>query len=132
MRSINTHKVNPANDTIDIDILDKPGAGGANHLYRISGIDTVRNPSLNIAPSTDPHTLDILFQNGTIPESGVNGVTQEVLLAIIEDRLTAFQAGNFGCLENGKALEAVREAMHWLHFRTLKRLARGVEGTHNK
>ena len=34
--------------------------------------------------------------------------------------------------ENGKALEAIKEAQHWLHYRTLKRIARGVEGTHAK
>lgn len=134
MRKIDTHKVNPANDTIDITVNDEPGAGGANHRYEISGFDTGRNPS-----AADPQGFRssfskqvILFQNGPIPEAGVNGVTQEVLLAIVEDRLASFQVGPFACEENQKALDAVREAQHWLQFRTLKRMARGVEGTHQK
>lgn len=134
MREINTHKVNPANDTLSVRVLDEAGAGGANHLYHITGFNSASNPS---DPWTERHGQPaehstILFQNGPIPEKGVNGLTQEVLLAIVQDRLEAFQAGPFACEENGNALEAVKEAMHWLHHRTLKRLARGVEGTHIK
>lgn len=131
-RTITTHKVNPANDKLDILVLDTAGAGGANHLYQISGFDSASNPS-------DPwkdlhgkcgHYSMVLFQNGTIPEKGVNGVTQEALLAIVQDRLEAFQAGPFACDENQRALQAVKEALHWLHYRTLKRMARTVEGSH--
>jgi len=134
MREITTHKVNPANDTIKIIVNDEPGAGGANHRYELTGFDTDSNPSKS---SPDGYNMScskqvILFQNGPIPTSGVNGVTQEVLLAIVQDRLEAFQAGQYACEENGKALSAVKEAQHWLQFRTLKRMARGVEGTHQK
>jgi len=76
--------------------------------------------------------LSILFQNGTILENGVNGVTQEVLLAVIIDRLRSFQNGEFACRENEKALTHLEEAMHWLQQRTINRLRRGVEGTHQK
>lgn len=126
MRTIEDHKVNPANDTISITVADEPGAGGANHRYEISGMDYARNPSWG-AP-VDGSV--ILFQNGTIPENGVNGVTQEVLLAIVADRLRSFQAGPFACKENACALTHIEEAMHWLQQRTIKRMRRGVEGTH--
>lgn len=129
MRKIETHKVNPANDTLEIYVMDAAGAGGANHAYLIGGANFKANPS---ALAADETQCAIVFQNGPIPENGVNGVTQEVLLAIVEDRLASFQAGPFACEENQKALDAVREAQHWLQFRTLKRMARGVEGTHNK
>ncbi len=140
MRKIDTHKVNPANDTLEIYVVDQAGAGGANHAYVIRGIEnSTRNPSVSAvhgfseeAGPISTEDLIITFQNGPIPEAGVNGVTQEVLLAIIEDRLASFQAGPFACEENQKALDAVREAQHWLQFRTLKRMARGVEGTHQK
>lgn len=134
MRKIDTHKVNPANDTLDIKVLDEPGAGGASHLYEIAGFNTETNPSCPfVARYGNPaNHSTVLFQNGPIPEKGVNGVTQEALLAIVEDRLASFQAGPFACEENQKALDAVREAQHWLQFRTLKRMARGVEGTHQK
>jgi hypothetical protein len=71
-----------------------------------------------------------LFQNGPIPEKGVNGLTQEVLLEICADRLRSFQAGPYACRENALALTKIEEAQMWLQSRTLKRMQRGVEGTH--
>lgn len=35
MRPIISHIVNPANDRIAVTVLDEPGQGGANHVYRI-------------------------------------------------------------------------------------------------
>lgn len=125
MRSINDHKVNPANDKLEITVRDGPGAGGASHEYEISGWS---HPD---APEGACYTL-LKFQNGPINESGINGITQEVLLAIVADRLRSFQAGKFACRENALALTKIEEAMHWLHSRTLSRMQRGVEGTHQK
>lgn len=116
MRTINSHKVNPANDLIDIVVLDEPGAGGACHEYSIT------------VPSQGRY--DINFQDGPIATAGVNGVTHEALLAIIVDRLEHFQKGPFACRENAIALTKIQEAQHWLHHRTRARMDRGVEGTH--
>lgn len=134
MRELNDHKVNPANDVISITVTDEPGAGGANHLYMIEGFNTETNPS---CPFTARHGqpaqhATILFQNGPIGDVGVNGVTQEVLLAVVADRLRSFQAGPYSCRENALALTKVEEAMHWLQKRTLDRMRRGVEGTHKQ
>lgn len=118
MRTINDHKVNPANDLLDITVMDEPGAGGASHHYQVRGPRGVG--------------VDILFQNGPIAEAGVNGITQEVLLAICIDRLRAFQSGPYACRENALALTKMEEAQHWLLSRTRSRMARGVEGTHQK
>jgi hypothetical protein len=74
--------------------------------------------------------FSIDFQNGPIAEAGVNGLTQEVLLAICADRLRSFQAGKFACRENALALTKIEEAQHWLHHRTKARMDRGLEGTH--
>ncbi|RXT29358.1 hypothetical protein B5P46_11800 [Rhizobium leguminosarum] len=74
----------------------------------------------------------IYFQNGPINEVGVNGLTHEVLLAIVADRLRSFQAGPYSCKENACALTKIEEAQHWLQSRTLARMRRGVEGTHTK
>ena len=117
MRKIESHKVNPANDRVNIFVTAEPGAGGANHAYVVEFPDG---------------KLDILiqFQKGPIPEAGVNGLTQEVLLAICIDRLQCFQKGPFACRENALALTKLEEAQHWLHHRTRARMARGVEGTH--
>lgn len=122
MREITSHIVNPVNDRLRITVLDEPGAGGANHEYRIDATDDGSGKPHKIA---DHH---ISFQNGPINEHGVNGVTQEVLLAIVADRLECFQAGPFACTENLNALMHVRDAMTWLQSRTKARMARGVEG----
>lgn len=132
MRTINDHVVNPANDKLTITVEDIPGAGGANHLYMVRGFSTGTNAS---CPFTERYGqpsehATILFQNGPINEVGVNGVTQEVLLAIVADRLRSFQAGPFSCRENALALTKIEEAQHWLQQRTIARMRRGVEGTH--
>jgi hypothetical protein len=65
-------------------------------------------------------------------EAGVNGISNEVLLTIVEDRLKGFQSGPYACRENALALTHVQDAMHWLHHRTRERVQRGVEGTSEK
>lgn len=129
MRRIDTHKQNPCNEQLTIEVLDLPGAGGASHLYGIYGFHTGTNPSAERG-QRDETCLKVLFQNGPIAEVGVNGVTQEALLAIVADRLEAFQSREYACAENAEALTHVRAALSALHSRTAKRTARGVEGTH--
>ena len=119
---------------IKVEVTDEPGAGGANHRYELTGFDTADNPS-----AKDRHGYKssfarelVLFQNGPIKEAGANGVTQEVLLAIVIDRLRSFQAGPFSCRENAIALTKCEEALMWLQRRTVARIKRGVEGTNKK
>lgn len=123
MRVIDEHKVNPANDTLDITVEDDPGQGGANHSYRIHFGERP-----NGLPTLSP--VDINFQNGPIAEVGVNGLTHEALLAVVADRLRSFQKGPYSCKANACALTHIEEAQHWLQQRTLERMRRGVEGTH--
>ena len=120
MRTLTDHKVNECNDTLQISVLDEPGAGGANHHYEIR--HTEDDPSKSFV-------YGIEFQKGPIKEAGVNGLTQEALLAICADRLRSFQAGQFACRENAVALTHIETAQMWLQKRTRERLARGVEGT---
>lgn len=123
MREITSHKVNGLNEALTIKATDDPGAGGANHVYEI-----VTNPGAGpTAIAVQIH--HVCFQNGPIFEAGVNGVSNEALLAIVEDRLKCFQGGQYACRENALALTHVQDAMHWLHHRTRERVARGVEGT---
>jgi hypothetical protein len=127
-RRLTDHVTNPANDRLIIEVTDLPGAGGANHRYEISGFDLSDNPS-----SKDGDQINgvaVVFQNGPIPQHGVNGVTQEVLLAIVIDRLRAFQAGPFACAENAEALAHAEASLAALKKRTQARMNRGVEGTH--
>jgi hypothetical protein len=118
MRTVEYHKINPANDLLDIVVADEPGHGGASHVYRIDHAQTANVPPM----------MTVNFQNGPIGEHGVNGVTQEILLAIVIDRLRSFQAGPFSSRENALALTKCEEALHWLQQRTLDRMRRGVEG----
>lgn len=132
MRTITDHIVNPCNDKLTITVTDEPGAGGANHRYVVEGLNAGNNASLNPLFPDGITACEVLFQNGPINEKGVNGLTQEVLLAIVADRLRSFQDGPFKFRENALALTKIEEAMHWLQQRTLARMRRGVEGTHTK
>lgn len=122
---LNNHKANPANDLIEIVTQDAVGAGGAYHAYGIYW-PTYRSGIACIAMEK------IRFQNGPIKENGVNGLTQEVLLAIVQHRLECFQAGPYANEYNREALDHVTQALVALHSRTLERQSRGVEGTNQK
>lgn len=100
---------------LEIHAIDAPGAGGASHHYQIGHQDMEQ-------------VTNIVFQNGPIQESGVNGLTQESLLAIVIDRLRSFQAGPFPCRDNAIAMRHCEFALEALQRRTRDRLARGVEG----
>lgn len=129
MRFLTEHIANPANAELTIAVKDEPGQGGACHRYVVTGFDAKSNVSHDPAKDEGQFEKVILFQNGPIQEFGVNGLTQEVLLAIVIDRLRGFQSGAFKCRENAVALTSCEEALMWLQKRTRDRLARGVEGT---
>jgi hypothetical protein len=128
MRLVTDHIVD--NDTapqLEIRVVDAPGAGGANHEYEIvhPGGICLNDEGKNVVGEV---THRISFQNGPIKEFGVNGVTQEALLAVVIDRLRSFQAGPFSCAANGAALQHVEAALNLLQNRTRERIRRGVEG----
>lgn len=125
MRQLTSHKVNGLNEDLTIDVIDEPGQGNACHEYKITW--TNRGKAV---PSIE--RLLVKFQNGPIQISGVNGISNEALLAIVEDRLLGFQSGEYACRENAIALTKLQEAMLWLQKRTRDSMARGVEGTNQK
>jgi hypothetical protein len=59
-------------------------------------------------------------------------LTNEVLAAILIDRLESFQAGPFPSDYNAYALIRFTEGLGALKGRTKERIARGVEGKHEK
>ena len=69
----------------------------------------------------------ISFQQGPVKEAGVNGVTNEALLAILIDRTEQLNK-LYPCRENSIAITKMQEALMWFEKRTADRLARGVEG----
>jgi hypothetical protein len=138
MRKITSHIVNGLNEALEIQVLDEPGPGGACHQYFVQATGPiVIDPHMEEAErdrvvSKLLSRLYIDFQNGPIAEVGVNGISNEVLLAIVLDRLEGFQSGEYACAENQAAVEAVNDALLWLQKRTRERAARGVEGTSQK
>lgn len=76
----------------------------------------------------DKPTAQIDFQRGPIAEVGVNGITNEALIAIVIDRLNGAQEGPFRSRFNALAITALEQASLWLCKRTLDRMDRGVEG----
>jgi len=120
-RQLTAHKVNGLNEALLVNVLDEPGQGSACHEYQIRQWEKDKE---------DIELCNVRFQNGPISEVGVNGISNEALLAIVEDRLKGFQSGDYACRENALALTKLQEAMMWLHIRTRARVDRGVEGTH--
>ena len=98
---------------------DEPGPGGASHAYLVS-----RGYPAGIV------VADIQYQKGPRHEAGsTTGIIDPVLLAIVADRLEAFQAGPFACEENAEALDAVHAAMAAFRRRADERAKRAVLGT---
>lgn len=121
MKKITDHLVDGAEKQMEIKTADFPGPGGAHHIYECR-FQELGNLSAH----------RIRFQKGPIKDVGVNGVSNEMLLAIVADRLRDFQAGKFSCPENEVALSHTLDALESLKKRTQDRLARSVEGTLQK
>ena len=109
------HKANDLNEQVEIVPVGKRGVGGAHNEYhvRMKGMFYV-----------------VPFMHGFHDEP--NGLSHEILLAILIDRLEGFQSGPYACRENAKALGKLEEALMWLQLRTRDRQIRGVENTAEK
>ncbi len=88
--------------------------GSIGHEYRIK---------------TEDHQLlgFVSFQNGSVKKNGVNGITNEALLAILIHRLRYLNE-QFSCEENDIAIRNIEIALQVLEIRTRDRMHRGVEG----
>ena len=90
---------------------------------KVNVIDQARTYSVKVGTEY----VTVGFQNGSVPEVGVNGLSMECLLAIMINR-TVILDNMFPCDENKLAIMRMREALAQLELRTAKRNARGVEG----
>jgi hypothetical protein len=110
VRQISTHVVpgDICNEQITILAKGLPNTGGAHTVYTIN--DKV-----------------IEFQVGN-PADGVNGITNEALLAIVIDRLQGFVNGPFHSIDTHVALANCKRAMECLHHRTRDRIENGKLG----
>lgn len=75
--------------------------------------------------------VEIKWQEGTVPEVGVNGAQIEDVIDAVLDRLRDLN-GRFPCRENSITITKLEEAAMWQRERTRNREARGVEGQHVK
>jgi hypothetical protein len=130
MRQITRHLVSGESTGVTVYVADEPGSGNANHLYLMDGFNIQTNPSIESLQDLrfDSNVQGIFFQNGPVPTAGLNGVTNELLLALVIDRLEGFQSGPFACDENATALEHTVKALETLQLRTKRRIAQNVEG----
>lgn len=80
--------------------------------------------------------LHIEWQNGPLAVNGTrlepNGAFVEGVIKAALGRLEFYQQSEFKCRENALAITKLEEALHWCQHRTANRVARGVEGTHEK
>lgn len=103
--------------------MGDPGPGGANLSYRIT-----LPINLNDGDCETCCYVQVLdFQSGN-PVDEINGLSNEVLLAIVQDRLRGFVDGPFSTADNEIALRYVGTALEMLQRRTAARVARGVAG----
>ena len=79
------------------------------------------------ATDNDKASGFIDFQDGPIPKSGVNGLTNEALITILGNRIEYLDR-KFPCDENKTALKHLRHALDALNAGTRDRRARDVEG----
>ncbi len=127
MRTVPSLALTPTDKAITITCDDRdPSSGNMSHDYNV----TLPNPITLDGVETDEFRIH--FQHGPIAEHGVNGLTNEALIAIVIDRLNGAQEGPFRCRENALAITALEEASLWLAKRTLDRMARGVEDKSEK
>src|SRR5262245_24636536 len=108
MRELTDHKVNGLNEMIQIQVLDEPAPGGACHRYKVF-VPMVNPVESHVEENSrlSRARCEINFQNGPIAEGGVNGISNEALLAVLIDRMRGFVNGPYACEENTEALRCL-------------------------
>ena len=95
-----------------------------------TSLGTIDLPFIGGGPGEDapiPDHIEIQFQNGSVPENGVNGVQNEQVIELLTIRLRVLNS-QFPCRENSIAITKLDEALLWLQRRTAIRVEQGVEG----
>jgi hypothetical protein len=93
---------------------------GVNHQYRIERDDGSQVGFINF----NREIAEDFDENGIGDTNGydANGISDEVLLAVLIDRLQSFQNGEFACKEYGLALKKVEDALDILNKRSQKKI----------
>lgn len=122
-RILTDHHTNGCNAQIEVraDARDANRANGTFH-YVVTYPDKDGEPA---------DSLHLRFHHGH-GNARRTGITNEVLAAVLIDRLRSFQGGALKTREGALALTKAEECLHWLAQRTRERDDRGVEGTHRQ
>jgi hypothetical protein len=117
-KRLTSHNVNGnSHQTVIRPVEESKTAGGAPSQYKVYGAEE----------KYAIQTID--FQDCSVEEFGVVGVTNGVLIAIVMDRLESFQQGATPCDENKDALANLKDALFFLQSRTKDRIRRQVIDT---
>jgi len=109
---------------VEVEAIQTLGGGVSVGGERTPEID-VNGHYYSVLTGKDYQTIK--FQLGPVPANGVNGLTNEALLAVLIHRTKVLDA-KFGCDENKRAIQHMEEALVNLEVRTARRMVRGVEG----
>lgn len=116
MRQLENVSSDPRFKDLEVSATDQTTKGQANREYEIRW----KNKNQPNQPNqTTLNHLQIRFQNGNPTEVGVNGVTDEALIAISIDRMKSFQTGPNANRETAVALTQLEEALASLKSRKL-------------
>lgn len=132
MRALHDHKTTPLNENhIAVRATDNadPDAGNAHHEYEIEVSVPVEGDDLPANSRRVIGLVKLSFQHGPINEVGVNGITDQALIAVVLDRWRSFQTSKWANRETAVSITKLEEALMWQHKRTLDRTREGVEGT---
>lgn len=116
-RTIRQHKCPGLNDAIEVSAVGEPGVGTASYKYRVQ-VTTDSNGEFSIT---------IPFQEMPIKEYGPEGLTDEVLLAIVLDRFSAYQQSSLACDAFKNASRFINQALDELKLRRIERRQKGKE-----
>jgi len=98
-KKVNAHEINLINTQLNVEMSDI-------YCYQVS--------------AENGFYTELNFQHGPVSENGVNGITNEVLLAVVLHRLQNFKS-HTKCPENEHAIVKVQEALQWLLHRIRSR-----------
>lgn len=112
-------------------------------LHQQAGVEDVnsriRMCAYNVGPGGGPQTYSLTIEDapGSVRDVGTlnfaalgkPGITNEVQVASVLDRLISFQQGEFSCEENAEAIVHGRAMLAALQRRTARRKDQGTEGT---
>ena len=101
-REITTHKVNALNEQLLLQAMDDLDPAGLALRYQVTWTNQ---------RTATPGGLVVTFQDGTVDTAGTNGVSNEVLLSIVQDRLTTLQLSPTASSHYAQALTSVKEAL---------------------